>query len=148
VHIRAGIPTVHDRNPESAMATRPGSVIIVDDDDAVRSALKFALEMEGLDVRVYEGGREMLADPIMLSAGCLVVDYYMPAMSGIELVDELRRRLVDVPAILITAKADADMLGLAARSGVHVVLEKPLSDGALVDNILSLLTAGGNGAPA
>ncbi|WP_027132684.1 response regulator transcription factor [Geminicoccus roseus] len=129
------------------MATRPGSVIIVDDDDAVRSSLKFVLELEGLDVQAYQGGREVLADAAALPADCLVVDYFMPAMTGIELIDELHRRLVHIPAILITARADADMRGQAARAGFHAVLEKPLSDEALIDTIRSLLPADRTGAP-
>jgi two-component system response regulator FixJ len=123
------------------MVTCPGSVIVVDDDAAVRGALKFALEMEGLHVRVYKGGQEMLADVAMLPADCLVVDHWMPGMTGIELVDELHRRLVDIPAILITARSDGSLRGKAARSGFHAVLEKPLSDEALVDSIRSLLVA-------
>ncbi|WP_230530024.1 response regulator transcription factor [Microvirga roseola] len=121
------------------MPTTPGPVLVVDDDAAVRNSLKFALELEGLNVRLYEGGAELLADADLPISGCLVVDYYMPAMDGVELIDRLRRRHVDLPAILITAKATQDLRERAARSGFRLVLEKPLEDGMLVDSIRSAL---------
>lgn len=127
------------------MPDRQGSVIIVDDDAAVRNALKFSLELEGLDVRAYESAAELLADPLLPSGGCLVVDYYMPAIDGIELIDLLRERQVNLPAILITSKATVDMRRRAARSGIRRVLEKPLSDSALLDEIRAVF-ANGRGA--
>lgn len=124
------------------MSTAPGPVIVVDDDAAVRNSLKFALELEGFDVRVYEGGREVLADEVLDSAGCLVVDQYMPGMTGVELVDRLRERYVDIPAILITAKASDELRLSAALSGIRQVLEKPLEDGALVEGIRGAIASG------
>lgn len=123
------------------MSTAAGAVIVVDDDAAVRNSLKFALELEGFDVRVYEGGAEMLADEGLALEGCLVVDQYMPGMTGVELVDLLRERFVDIPAILITAKASDDLRLSAALSGIRQVLEKPLSDGALLEGIRSAIAS-------
>jgi FixJ family two-component response regulator len=123
------------------MPTNPGPVIVVDDDAAVRNSLKFALELEGLNVRLYGSGAELLADTDLPPHGCLVVDYYMPAMTGVELIDRLRGRHLDFPAILITAKATQDVHERAARSGVRQVLEKPLEDSQLVDSIRSALNS-------
>jgi FixJ family two-component response regulator len=123
------------------MSMTPGPVIVVDDDAAVRQSLKFALELEGLKVRLYEGADEILAEPDLPDSGCLVVDYYMPRMNGVELIDRLRRRRVKLPAILITARATDDMRRQAARSGIKQVIEKPLEDGALVDSIRGALAA-------
>jgi FixJ family two-component response regulator len=123
------------------MSAATGPVIVVDDDAAVRDSLKFALELEGMTVRVYGGGAELLADGPVPARGCLVVDYSMPAMNGLELVDRLRGRHVGLPAILITGKADQDLRHRAASAGVRLVLEKPLEDGALVEGIRSALAA-------
>lgn len=123
------------------MSTNPGSVIVVDDDAAVRNSLKFALEIEGLSVRAYQGGAELLAETDLPKTGCLVVDYYMPAMNGVDLIRCLRRRKIDLPAILITAKATDDMRRSAARAGIRQVLEKPLEDSSLVDSIRGALAA-------
>jgi two-component system, LuxR family, response regulator FixJ len=123
------------------MSMTPGPVIVVDDDAAVRQSLKFALELEGLNVRLYEGADELLAESELPDSGCLVVDYYMPKMNGVELMDRLRRRLVKLPAILITARATDEMRHRAARSGFRQVIEKPLEDGTLVDSIRGALAA-------
>jgi FixJ family two-component response regulator len=117
-----------------------GAVIVVDDDAAVRNALKFALEMEGLTVRTYSGGPEVLAAQDIPERGCLVVDYHMATMDGLELVRRLRQRDVRIPAILITGKATDDMRRSAESVGFLHVLEKPLDDGSLVDGIRGALT--------
>jgi len=122
------------------MSMTPGPVIVVDDDAAVRQSLKFALELEGMDVRVYESGAELLAEPELPVNGCLVVDYYMPSMNGVELMDRLRRRLVKLPAILITARATDDMRKRATHSGFRQVIEKPLEDSTLLDSIRGVLS--------
>jgi FixJ family two-component response regulator len=122
------------------MSMTPGPVIVVDDDAAVRQSLKFALELEGMNVRLYESGDELLADPDLPANGCLVIDYYMPVMNGVELFDKLRKRLVKLPAILITARATEDLRKRAAHSGFRQVIEKPLEDSTLLDGIRGALT--------
>lgn len=119
------------------------TVLVVDDDAAVRAALKFALEVEGFHVQLYDGPQAVLADGHLPERACLVVDYRMPGIDGIELINRLRSRNVALPAILICGRVSPRLRDLAARSGVTRVLEKPLSDAALVDNIRGAL-----GSPA
>ena len=121
------------------MPDKPETVLIVDDDAAVRSALKFALETEGFEVRLYDGSAAILADANLPVHGCLVVDYRMPIMDGLELIEALRAREVSLPAILITGNASRDLRSRAVKSGVRRVLEKPLSGNALSEGIRSLL---------
>jgi FixJ family two-component response regulator len=114
-------------------------VLVVDDDAAVRAALKFALEVEGFRVRLYDRPEAVLDDPKLPERGCLVVDYRMPRMDGIELVTRLRARGVALPAILISARVNKQLHRLAERIGLADVLEKPLSGATLVDSIRSAL---------
>lgn len=116
-----------------------GTVLVVDDDAAVRSALKFLLEVEGLDVRLYDGASALLAEASLPARGCLIIDYRMPIMDGLQLTDQLRARKVGLPVILITGRVSDDLRRRAAKSGIRQVLEKPLSDGALVEGIRSIL---------
>jgi two-component system, LuxR family, response regulator FixJ len=125
------------------MAQKAGPVLVVDDDAAVRSSLKFALEAEGLIVRLYDGPAALLADGDLPKCGCLVVDYLMPGMDGLQLVEALRARDVVLPVILITSRPNRQLRHVAEKSGIGYVLEKPLSDGSLVESIrLALGTCG------
>jgi two-component system response regulator FixJ len=123
------------------MLAVPETVIVVDDDAAVRAALKFALEVEGFNVQLYDSPQAVLAAANLPKHGCLVIDYRMPAIDGIELVAELRRRNVALPAILISARVTKALHDLAARSGLISVLEKPLTDTTLVETIRGALAS-------
>jgi len=123
------------------MSVRPEIVLVVDDDAAVRAALKFALEVEGFAVRLYDGSQAVLADDRLPGHGCLVIDYRMPQIDGLELIERLRAREVALPAILISGRVDEQLRKRAAQCGVDVVLEKPLSDAALVEGIREALRA-------
>ncbi len=118
-------------------------VMIVDDDQAVREALEFALRLEGFNVHVYSGGAELLADTDLARAGCVVVDDRMPCMDGFELLRRLEARQTPLPTILMTCHATDRLHARAAAAGVRVVLEKPFLDNALSASIQTLL-----GAPA
>jgi two-component system, LuxR family, response regulator FixJ len=124
------------------MASPSQVVLVVDDDAAVRSALKFLLEIEGFDVRLYDSAAAVLADRLLPAEACLVADYRMPGMDGLQLVDALHARQVEIPAILIISeRADDQLTRRARRSGIHEILEKPLSDSALVESIRHALAA-------
>lgn len=114
-------------------------VAVVDDDAAVRHALKFALEFEGLTVRLRDSARVLLEDADLAGYGCLVIDFRMPDMDGLELVDALRARGVHTPVVMITGRATNGLRERAGRAGIHVLLEKPLSDGSLSEAIRSAL---------
>lgn len=114
-------------------------VLVVDDDTAVRNALKFSLELEGLEVRAYDGAEALLAEPNLPLRGCVVVDYFMPTMNGVDLVRSLRRRGINLPVILITSGATDDLRRHAARAGIAHILEKPLDDSSLLDSLRAVM---------
>lgn len=127
------------------MLADPPIVCVVEDDAAVRNALKFSLEVEGLEVRVYGGAQCLLDDPGLPSCRCLVVDYRMPAIDGLELVGVLRMRGIGAPIIMITGRATRDLRVRAGKLGIHRVIEKPLPDGDLLSAIRGAI--GNEGAP-
>ncbi len=128
---------------QAAMSAPTGPVLVVDDDEAVRDSLKFVLELEGLDVRLYEGGARLLGEAKLPEAGCLVVDHHMPGMDGVELVGQLRGRKVGLPVILITGRCTKALRARAAQAGIRQVVEKPFEDCALLDGIRDALGLGG-----
>lgn len=112
-------------------------VYIVDDDEAVAHALQFALELEGFDIETFSSGEELLERPTLSSKGCLVLDYNLPGKNGLDTIDELRARGVELPAILITSLPSLTLSWRATTSGV-VIVKKPLLSDELV---LALKTA-------
>lgn len=121
------------------MGHRTQVVAVIDDDAAVRHALKFALEAEELKVRVHASARALLVDPELQSYGCLVIDYRMPDIDGLELTESLRGRGFRAPIIMITGRANRGMRERAGRAGISTILEKPLADSALSIAIRSAL---------
>lgn len=119
--------------------TQPGNVVfVVDDDSAVLASLKFALEVEGVPVEVFRSPDELLARPLAASPACLVVDYRLPGVDGVELVSRLRARGVEAPALLITTDPPPHVRQKAAEAGLTIV-EKPLLGNALADAIRSIV---------
>ena len=102
--------------------------------------MRFRLRGVRCSLRVFTDGDELLAETELPTSGCLVVDYYMPVMNGVELMDKLRRRLIRLPAILITARVTDDMRRRATSSGFSQVIEKPLEDSTLLDSIRGALS--------
>lgn len=111
-----------------------GTVVVIDDDVAVRNSLKFTLEVEGFAVRIFADGQELLDDTPLTPCDCLVVDQNLPRMNGLELIAELRRRNNKVPAILITTHPNDAVRRQASAAGVPIV-EKPLLNSLLFDTI-------------
>lgn len=114
------------------MPPNPPLVCIVEDDAAVRNALKFSLEVEGMAVRVYDGADSLLSDPGLPSCQCLVVDFRMPATDGLDLVKAIGARGIAIPVIMITGQATRDLRRRAEKLGIRRVIEKPLPDGDLL----------------
>jgi two-component system response regulator FixJ len=117
------------------MLPNPPVVCVVEDDTAVRNALKFSLEMEGFEVRIHAGALSLLGDAGLPSCRCFVVDYRLPEIDGLELVAVLRTRGISAPVIMVTARATKDLQGRAEKLGVRRVIEKPLPDSELVEAI-------------
>lgn len=125
------------------MVPNSKNVLVVEDDAAVRASLKFSLEVEGFQVKLYDRAISLLAEDKLPERGCLVIDYRMPDIDGIELMERLRSRNVTLPAILISARVTRQLQTLAQRLGFVTVLEKPLSDAILIDSIRTALASTG-----
>lgn len=121
------------------MVARKNLVLLVDNDQAVREALQFALQLDGLCVRVHNRSDDLLADPDLERAGCVVLDDRNRGMDGITLLDKLRQRNVAVPSIMLISHLTDHIRQRVRAAGVSLVLEKPLMDNALRDNILAII---------
>ena len=108
-------------------------VLVVDDDAAVRNSVKFTLELEGFEVRAFRSAEELLIEESIPSCSCLVVDYYMPGMNGLQLVAGMRERDAALPAVLITS-SDDNLRNRAAALGV-IMVAKPMIGGPLLNAV-------------
>jgi two-component system, LuxR family, response regulator FixJ len=129
---RIGLDPAMTEDPQGT-ANRP-VVAVVDDDRAVCGSLKFALELEGFAVRTYHSGAELLHAGDLEDCNCFVIDQRMPEMTGMELVEVLRERLVLTPVILIISHPNA-ALSARARNAAIPIVEKPFLGNALVERI-------------
>jgi two-component system, LuxR family, response regulator FixJ len=114
-------------------------IYVVDDDHDVRSSLRFLLETEGFDVRTFRNGASLLGSPARDRADCLVVDYKMAELDGLELALRLRRLDVITPIILITGYPEPNIAAKARSAGVCEVLLKPNLEGNLIDCVRKLI---------
>ena len=110
-------------------------ICIVDDDAAVCDSLSVLLEAHGFEVLTYPSGAEFLADKWCHHLGCLIIDYHMPGMNGLDLISALQREGIFVPVALITGRADAGIVERAGKLGVIAVLEKPFAVARIVELI-------------
>jgi len=124
------------KSPTEVFAKRV--VLIIDDDPAVRSSLKFSLEVEGFTVRAYSTPYELLNETDLPANSCLLVDYYMPTMNGLELLARLRDRGVSIPAMVITSHPNRKLRERIAAAGVPLI-EKPFLGNTLTDRIREAL---------
>jgi FixJ family two-component response regulator len=122
----------------SPVSVEPPTLLLVDDDDALRSALSFALELDGYRVQAYPSGEDLLKAKLPDRNACLVLDENLPGISGLECLSILRSRAVRIPAFLITSHPGPALRHRADRMGVSII-EKPLLDDFLVRSIRSAL---------
>ena len=116
-------------------------IVVVDDDDAVRDSVGILLEAHGLRVRDFASGAEFLKSDAHSGMSCLVIDYHMPGMTGIEVVQELQRLGRSFPTILITGLSDETIIQNALSAGIMAILEKPPPDDVLMDTVLVAVNA-------
>src|SRR6266702_2536103 len=123
-------------------ATPTPIVHVVDDDTDVLGSLRFLLETDGFDVRTFRSAAALLNASVPEEADCFVIDYKMPAMSGIDLANRLRNRHVAAPIILITGYPDENIEEKAAAVGIRHVLRKPHLEENLVSRIRDAIQEG------
>ncbi len=125
----------------SVVAARRPGIVIVEDDAALLGALEFSLDAEGYDVRAFLGEARVLAHlRSVMDARCLVIDYRLTPLDGLELIALLRARGLRAPAILMASHPDGRCREQAHRLGARII-EKPLLNDALSRLIRELLTA-------
>ncbi|AEJ01081.1 two component transcriptional regulator, LuxR family [Nitrosomonas sp. Is79A3] len=120
------------------MSTEP-CVFIVDDDYAVRDALRLVIENAGLTCQTFESAEHFLQASFLNEYGCLLLDVNMPGMSGDELQAELNRRNMHFPIIFLTAYGSIPQTVRVMKAGAIDYLTKPISNNLLIKRIQAVL---------
>ena len=123
---------------QSEMSQR-SLVSVVDDDESVRESLPDLLRELGFSARAFSSAQEFLSSDYVDQTRCLVLDVFMPGMTGPDLQRELRVRQQKIPIIFMTAKKNETVRAHVLEKGAVECLFKPFSDTALLDAINAAL---------
>ncbi len=108
---------------------------IVDDDRSIRWVLEKAMAREGLEFNAFASAKEALDELAVSVPQVVVSDIRMPGGSGLDLLQELKKRLPAVPVIIMTAYSDLDSAVAAFQGGAFEYLPKPFD----IDQAIELI---------
>jgi len=115
------------------------TVIVVDDDTSIRRALRRQLQILGFGVLDFESAEEFLASEPPTGDACLLLDVYMPGMTGIELYRSLVASGRDLPTILISGRDDQQTRQMMRKANPIATLLKPFDEKKLLSAIRKAL---------
>ena len=115
--------------------TRPGSILVIDDEEIMREILDALLTREGYEVRLANNGTEGLALVRSVPFDAAIVDMMMPGLDGISTLDELKKIDDDLPVLMITAFASVENAIAAMKRGAYDYITKPFKN----DEVLVVL---------
>ena len=137
------LPVSVDRvvaSPAKATGTFEHPVIfVVDDDRAVREAIRDALEYDGRSVQTYSTCEAFIEAYLPCDEACLLIDAYLPGMNGLELLRWLGHSGHRLPAIMITGDSDVPMAVQAMKAGAWDFIEKPIGHRELLESVENAL---------
>ena len=114
-------------------------VLIVDDDEEIRSALHELLLSVGLDACCFGSTQELLHADLPGRPGCLILDVRMPGASGLDLQQHLSLNGNTRPIIFLTGHGDIAMSVQAIKAGAVDFLTKPVRDQTLLDAVTTAI---------
>ena len=121
-------------------------ISIVDDDSATRDSLRLLLDCAGLEARDFPSSNAFLEARQSAGDDCLVLDVHMPGMSGLDLLEELRRRGDQIPVIVVTGRPSAANAARAQAAGAFAILEKPFKADEIIGLVRNALRKRGSTA--
>lgn len=118
----------------------PSRLILVEDDENVRRAMTMLLRARGYHIDAYRSGTEFLMTHAAHGGDCLLIDYKMPRIDGLEVMRRLRAEQDSTPGIMITGYYSESLRQRALDAGFAEIFEKPAMPGALVAMIKTALS--------
>jgi two-component system CheB/CheR fusion protein len=124
-----------DPRDETARSIRKPTIYVIDDSEQVRDGIRSVLEGDGLIVEGYATSEAFLAAYDPTRPGCVLVDAFLPGMSGVDLLQRLHDDGCQIPAIMITGNSDVSIAVQAMKAGAVDFIEKPVSANALLASV-------------
>lgn len=115
-------------------------VCIIDDDEAIREALRLLLLSAGISCHAYPSADKFLVRSDARDFDCLLLDIRMPGMDGLELFRLLLQEKVPYPIIFITGHGDIPLAVNAIQQGAFDFLTKPFKEGELLEKVRAAIT--------
>ncbi|MBF0622356.1 MAG: nitrogen regulation protein NR(I) [Magnetococcales bacterium] len=109
------------------------TILVADDDQAIRFVLEHALSRAGFQVKTFEGGRKLLEHVDQVGGDLVITDIAMPDISGLDLLKTLKKTLPDIPVIVITAQSTLNNAVQSFERGAYEYLSKPFDINKIVD---------------
>src|SRR6516165_12599569 len=116
-------------------ASSMSSVLIVDDESAIRESLQTLLELEGYEVDTASDGEEGLAKLADRPYDLVLLDFAMPDRNGIDILREIRERDADLAVIMITAYGTVENAVNAMQAGATNFIQKPWDNEKLLADV-------------
>jgi DNA-binding response OmpR family regulator len=121
-------------------------VLVIEDEKEMARGLKDLLEFEGYDVTIAGTGKEGFQFLGRNAPDCIILDLMLPDMSGYEICEQIRRKKLNTPILMLTAKAQEYDKVRGFRVGADDYLTKPFSVGELLARVMALLRRHGQSA--
>ncbi len=120
-------------HPRVVVKDLTGKIVwVVDDTESIRTSVRAVLEARSHNVRTCASASEFLQQFVPGEAGCLIVDFQMPGLTGLELLKQLRVSGHTLPVIVVTGAGDATLAKRIVESGAIAMLPKPVDASHLV----------------
>lgn len=116
-------------------------VAVIDDHESIRAAIRGLLRSLGFRVEVFASGEDFLRSARIGDTACMIVDLWMPGMSGLDLVQGLRAEGRRLPTIFMSAHDDPIARRRAISAGALAFLSKPFPENFLIAQVRSVLEA-------
>jgi two-component system response regulator FixJ len=117
------------------MGSNNRTIYVVDDDEAFRRSVGFALRTSGYAVTQFASGAEILKAARKLEPGCILLDIRMPDIDGLEVQRNLREQGVALPIIIMTGHGDVSVAVQAMKAGAVDFIEKPFERAVLLSAV-------------
>ena len=120
--------------PPAGCAAAPDPVVyVIDDDESIRELLTWLMKRNAIRVEAFPNAKSFLKAYRPGAHGCLILDLYMPGMSGLDLQRYLKEAGIEMPVIFLSGRADVPKAVLAVKSGAIDFIEKPFDYRQIVE---------------